>query len=231
MTAIAIFVKTPGLSPIKTRLAADVGPTLAVECHLRCARSVAAVARAAAIGPVYWAVAEAEGAQYPAWQGLPILVQRGFGLGERMQSIHDELIRRHGRAMLLGADLPQLDSADLVTASARLREPGPQVVIGPAGDGGFWLIAANRALPATVWRAPDYACADVMQRFVAAAGDTSHWTRLAVRTDLDRAGDLAAVIDELRRLRSPHELQAQLVEWLAELPDPLHSRPEQRSDP
>ena len=47
MTAVAIFVKTPGLSPLKTRLAKGIGSALATEFHRRAAAAVSAVARAA----------------------------------------------------------------------------------------------------------------------------------------------------------------------------------------
>jgi glycosyltransferase A (GT-A) superfamily protein (DUF2064 family) len=56
---------------------------------------------------------------------------------------------RHGFAngarqvVLIGTDLPGLECRDLNTALALLQtEP---LVIGPANDGGYWLIGMNRA--------------------------------------------------------------------------------------
>ncbi|MFW5816023.1 MAG: TIGR04282 family arsenosugar biosynthesis glycosyltransferase [Wenzhouxiangella sp.] len=214
MTALAIFVKTPGLSPVKSRLAESVGADLAEQCHLRCARTVAAVAQAAQIGPVYWAVAEHSARGHGLWQDLPVLVQPGGGLGARMQAIHNILVRRHGGGMLIGADLPQVDRSELEKASRWLQGAGERGVIGPARDGGFWLIAANRTLPATVWRRPDYGTATVLGAFLDAAGTSLNWRHLAARTDLDRVEDVAGVIAELQTLGCPHPDQRGLIDWL-----------------
>ncbi|HEV8692715.1 MAG TPA: hypothetical protein VGQ93_00795, partial [Lysobacter sp.] len=58
---LAIFVKTPGYSPVKTRLAADCGRAYAEAWYRRAAAAVASVAKIAADREgiaVYWAVAE-----------------------------------------------------------------------------------------------------------------------------------------------------------------------------
>jgi len=217
VTAVAIFVKTPGLSPVKSRLAVGLGRDRAVECHLRCAEAVAAVAARAAVGPVYWAIAEAEGAGHPAWRRHPALIQRGEGLGARMQTVHEELVRRHQSAVLIGADLPQLGVEDLIEAAARLSPSEPRGVIGPAHDGGFWLVGSNQPLPAAVWQAPAYGGKDVLEAFLTADRGGRPWTRLPTRTDLDSAADLDPVMDQIRQLEEPHELQLRLLHWLESL--------------
>ena len=222
MSAIAIFVKTPGISAVKSRLAASIGAQQAEACHRRCAEVVSAVAVAAVVGPVYWAVAEAEGLDHPDWRDLPRLLQRGDGLGERMQSVHDELCRRHGAGILIGADLPQLETGQLQAAAGHVLA-GPECgVIGPAADGGFWLIGASRRLPAAVWNAPDYGSSSVAESFIQAIGKHQSWLRLDPRSDLDRYSDLGVVIEELQNLREPHPLQSDLLEWLRLLPRQHH---------
>ncbi|NDY96907.1 TIGR04282 family arsenosugar biosynthesis glycosyltransferase [Wenzhouxiangella limi] len=214
MTAIAIFVKTPGLSPVKSRLAAAVGARRAEACHLRCARTVAAVALAAEVGPVYWAIAEEGALGHPLWQDLPVLVQPEGGLGARMHAIHDLLIQRHGRGLLLGADLPQVDRNALQSASSWLDGEADRGVIGPALDGGFWLIGANRTLPAALWHRPAYGTETVLDQFLDAAGASLKWRWLARRCDLDHIGDLPGVIEELETLSCPHPDQRGLIDWL-----------------
>ncbi|MEE4637174.1 MAG: DUF2064 domain-containing protein [Wenzhouxiangella sp.] len=214
MTGLAIFVKTPGLSPVKSRLAESVGVQLAQECHLRCARTVAAVAAAAAIGPVYWAVAEASAQSHPLWRDLPILVQPEGGLGTRMQSIHDILIQRHGRGLLLGADLPQVEQSALQAASAWLEVAPARGSIGPAADGGFWMIGANCSLAGAAWNRPAYGTETVLRELLEADEQSLNWQRLAARTDLDRIQDLPAVVAELESLTYPHPEQLGLINWL-----------------
>ncbi|MEE4295330.1 MAG: DUF2064 domain-containing protein [Wenzhouxiangella sp.] len=214
MTAIAIFVKTPGYSPVKSRLAQTVGQHLAETCHLMSAKAVAAVAESAGLGPVYWAVAESEAVGSATWKDLPILLQPPGDLGTRMQAIHDELVRRHDRALLLGADLPQIDRGSLQTADAWLDGRHSRGVIGPADDGGFWLVGANTPLPSQQWEAPQYGSQNVLERFLDAAGEGLDWQRLAARTDLDRIEDVSRVIEQLRNLSHPHPVQQRLLDWL-----------------
>lgn len=221
MSAVAIFVKTPGLSSVKTRLAATIGAERAIACHLRCAATVAAVATAAAadgaLGPVYWAVAEAAGLDDPRWAGLPRLLQRGAGLGERMRSIHDTLCRHHGAGILIGADLPQLTTAQLVLAARHLRAGPARGVLGPAHDGGFWLFGANQPLPAAIWHKPHYGGGRVARELLDAIGAQLDWRYLPGSTDLDERGDLDAVIGDLRALQSAHPVQSELLLWLDQL--------------
>ena len=150
MTAIAIFVKTPGVSAVKTRLAATIGVERATTLYERCAEAVAEAAREASVGAVYWATAEPIERVGERWSDLPLLDQGDGGLGERMHRVMAELVRRHGSGLLLGADAPQLDTAVLVQAARHLQRNPPSRVIGPARDGGFWTFGANHVpgLPA-----------------------------------------------------------------------------------
>ncbi|MGY6554733.1 MAG: TIGR04282 family arsenosugar biosynthesis glycosyltransferase [Wenzhouxiangella sp.] len=221
MSAVAIFVKTPGLSRVKTRLAASIGAERAIECHLRCAATVAAVASAAsaegAVGPVYWAVAESAGMDDPRWTGLPSLLQRGEGLGERMRSIHDALCERHGAGILIGADLPQLTTAQLALAARHLQSGPARGVLGPACDGGFWLFGANQPLPSTIWQKPHYGGDRVARDLLNAIGTQLAWRHLPSATDLDQGDDLDAVIADLRALQDAHPVQSELLLWLEKL--------------
>ncbi len=214
MSAVAIFVKTPGLSPVKSRLGSAIGPAHAAECHLRCARAVAEVALSAAAGPVYWAVAEADGLDYPGWSGLPRLLQTGTGLGARMKSIHDILCRHHGAGILVGADLPQIRPEDLQRSARHLRADSRPGVLGPSSDGGFWLFGANSLLPTSAWEAPTYGGPRVVRDLQRAIGHSLNWLQLDTRTDLDEAEDLAMVTCALAGLTHRHPAQSALLEWM-----------------
>jgi glycosyltransferase A (GT-A) superfamily protein (DUF2064 family) len=210
--AVAIFVKTPGHSPIKTRLADRLGRTLAEACHLRSAACVAE--RVAASGLCgHWAVAEAAALSDPAWASLPRLHQGDGSLGRRMACVHAELVRRHGAALLVGADLPQIEAGLLRRAADWLDAAKPRLVLGRARDGGFWLFGSNRAHPLERWESVSYSAADTADRFVENIGD-GRWLELPSRTDLDRPGDLDRVVDELRALESPSDAQQALIPWL-----------------
>lgn len=210
--AVAIFVKTPGLSPVKTRLGASHGPETAEEWHRRAAECVQAAAMASG-QPAYWAVAESAGMHHELWKDLPRLAQGEGNLGRRMATVHTELVRRHGAGILVGADLPQIEARHLRAAARWLEADAPRHVLGPAHDGGFWLFGANRTLSTACWESVRYSREDTAREFIKAV-HAAAWEMLEAMTDLDRAEDLPAVLDELKRIDAPGECQRRLVVWL-----------------
>ena len=197
--SIAIFVKTPGYSPVNTRLAETIGREAAEALHLQSAATVAAVAEQSG-EPVYWAVAETAAKQAPAWQDLPVLVQATGDLGTRMCGIYQRLLREHGQAILIGADAPQLQARELTRATEWLRRPGSRLVMGEATDGGFWLFGGNQEIPAPLWSAVAYGRDDTARQFRVALGQRGEWLALRRYTDLDTGEDLGAVAAELEAL-------------------------------
>ena len=215
--AVAIFVKTPGHSPLKTRLAADLGRDFAEHWHTRAAGAVAAVAREACRAggsSAYWAVAETEALADPRWAGLPVLAQGEGGLGARMHAVHVALVERHGAGVLLGADTPQIEAAELRRALAWLDAPAPRCVIGRAADGGFWLFGSNRPRPRALWEAVTYSAPDTADRFRDVFGDQGEWLELATMADVDTSADLGACRAALSSLRDPLPAQVALRDWI-----------------
>ncbi len=81
-------------------------------------------------------------------EGFGILPQRGNDLSERcVNAIEDLLERGCAGACLLNADSPTLPLATLEAAVTTLRRPGDRVVLGPALDGGYYLVGVKRSVP------------------------------------------------------------------------------------
>jgi hypothetical protein len=217
--AIAILVKTPGYSAVKTRLAAGIGERAACEWYQRAAAAVAAVARAAADehgATVYWAVAEPGALADGAWPDLPALPQGEGGLGARMGRVHGALVDRHGSGVLLGADAPQIAVAYLVRALHWCEDALPRHALGRARDGGFWLYAGNRVTPLAAWGSVKYSQPDTALSFRAALKAHAAWLELPTLTDVDRSDDLPAMERELASLPKLVPAQQALRAWLAE---------------
>lgn len=215
--ALAIFVKTPGHSPLKTRLAAVRGDRYAGEWYRRAASAVASVAlqvQARHGVMAYWAVAE-PGA-LDAWPDLPVIAQGEGGLGARMARVHAQLVARHGFGLLLGADAPQLTPALLGEAVDWLgTRPGlPRLLLGPASDGGFWLFGGNTVPPRPDWDRVRYSATDTARCLRHAMRERGEWRTLAMLTDVDHASDLAAVQCALDGLRDPTPEQRELARWM-----------------
>ena len=214
---LAIFVKTPGLSPVKTRLAQGVGRLRAESFYVASAEAVASVALQAQAhdGPtVYWAVAEPSAMTYDAWRDLPRIPQGGGTLGERMDKVYRLLLARHRFAVLIGADTPQMVADSLLRASNWLSSDEPRLVIGRAADGGFWLFGGNTALPRPAWRSPAYSSDRTATDFITAMNPFGRWLEVESLADVDHADDLPRVLHELESLPQPTPEQQRLAQWL-----------------
>lgn len=231
---LAIFVKTPGHSPVKTRLARDSDARFAEAFHRHAARAVAEVAQARGddddgdarrLAP-YWAVAEPAAADATHWPGLPCLVQSEGGLGARMAGIHARLLLQHDAAILIGADSPQLRPQWLRHAARWLSADAARCAIGPARDGGFWLFGSNRDLPAGRWDEVSYSRPDTAARFREAFASFGEWATLPELVDVDAVEDLDPVRAALRALPTPLPAQSRLLDWLDA--QPQHAAPGRR---
>jgi rSAM/selenodomain-associated transferase 1 len=137
------------------------------------------------------AAAEMAGLAGSAWTLVP---QRGDDLGQRMGSAFDGLLAHRGyaAALLVGSDIPLLTTSHLTTACGAL-EAGADLVLGPADDGGYYLIGMRRA-DMRVFEGIAWSTASVLADTVRTAD------RLGLtRTHIDRAYDIDT-IDDLRRL-------------------------------
>lgn len=220
--ALAVFVKTPGLSPVKTRLAAELGRGAAEAFHLASARAVTAAVQAAAkTAPFrcYYAVAEQAALNHHYWQDLPCLWQGDGGLGERMAHVYRTLLKKHEFVILVGADIPQMTATELTSVSAWLahRAP-PRFAIAPSADGGFWLFGGNRGVPDKIWTEVTYSVADTGLRFTDAITPLGQIRAFARLRDVDEPDDLSALRGTLLDLAEPTPAQRELLRFLEALP-------------
>lgn len=219
---IAIFVKTPSLSPVKTRLWPGIGRRSAEALYLSSAQAVASVAMQArdhgGIEP-YWAVAEGVALQTGAWIDLSLLAQGVGSLGARMAQVYRLLRHRHHAAILIGADAPQLTSDALHRAADWLSGVESRRVIGRAGDGGFWLFGGNVPLDDHAWTRVRYSAADTATQFMHAMHGSGAWLELETLRDLDTANDIPCVLAGLAALAAPTPAQMRLMGELEALAD------------
>lgn len=212
---LAIFVKTPGHSPLKTRLARSIGQNAAEAFHRHAVAAVAdVVAQAQAAMPrlvASWAVAEIDAMDAPLWRDLPRIAQGDGDLGARMRRVCDILRERHGHALLIGADAPQLQATDLVDAYTALDTH--EHALAPSEDGGFWLFATRTAVPEAAWSRTPWSQTDTAMRFLDALGDASVAMLRRLR-DVDTVDDLVPLAEALHALSAPTPKQVALAHWL-----------------
>lgn len=217
--AIAIFVKTPGYSPLKTRLAADLGQPAAEQFHVQAARAVqAVVASVAAQQPVrpFWAVAEPDACDNPLWNAFESIPQGAGGLGSRLARVNQRLLEQHAFVIFLGADTPQLPPAFLQAAIDVLATPTEQTrfVLGPAADGGFYLFGTSLCLPAQLWCSVPYSDSQTAAVLCEQLQSRGAVHQLPLLTDVDTINELPALKQELQEQETLLPEQQQLWEWI-----------------
>ncbi len=144
--ALIVFARAPELGRVKTRLAAEVGDGAALRAYRTLAEQVIAAVSASATYSV--TVAYTPPDAEPAMRewlgpGVTLRPQSGGGLGARMAAaIADAISGGAERAVVIGTDCP--DVTPDVVAEAFTRLGAADVVLGPASDGGYYLIGMSR---------------------------------------------------------------------------------------
>jgi rSAM/selenodomain-associated transferase 1 len=151
VAAIGIICKAPQPGRSKTRLAAAIGAVAASELSACFLRDVAASIEAIpeAIGRRGYGVYAPAGAEHFMRQLLPagfkLLLQAGDDLGHVLLGATSALLEvGHDCVVLVNGDSPTLPPRLLMHAIEILREPGDRMVLGPASDGGYYLIGLKQ---------------------------------------------------------------------------------------
>jgi len=147
IAAIGIICKAPQPGRSKTRLATAIGEVAASELSACFLRDVAAAIEAVpeTLGKRGYGVYAPAGAEHIMQQLLPagfgMLLQAGDDLGQVLiGAARALLLAGHDCVLLVNGDSPTLPPRLLVQAIETLREPGDRMVLGPASDGGYYLI-------------------------------------------------------------------------------------------
>lgn len=213
-TAIAIFVKTPALSPVKTRLATGIGNEEAQEFYRLSVETIKEIVKFEEADP-YWAVAEEKGLTDPLWLGFPPLHTGDGGLGERQHYIYEYLLTNYDRVLLIGADAPQISKDILKQAITALDTH--DFVIGPARDGGYYLFGGRTKTPQKMWASVPWSTSDTREKLEALL--PSKPVHLTMLTDVDTQDDLQYVRQEMPEHITPE--QNRILEWIENYEHPV----------
>ncbi len=215
---LGIFAKhwTPGR--VKTRLAAELGERRAAEVHRLFVQTLldrfrdAADLHILAFDPPA-GESDFRAAAGPSWQLLP----QGTGdLGQRMAAFFDAGLARAQRIVLMGSDSPDLPAAYVAEAFAALT--AADVVLGPAADGGYYLVGARGAVP-PIFSGISWSTSDVWPQTIARlAAARLRWHGLPQWYDVDTGDDLRRLRLRLAQSRATDPHLNALADRLAVLP-------------
>jgi rSAM/selenodomain-associated transferase 1 len=206
-TAIGVMTRAPS-APGKTRLAPHLSPERLTALRramfldtLRTVRGVPAADVVVFVTPDS-AAGEVEGA-----------IPQGEGdLGHRMRSAFVHLLEARGyaAAVLVGSDVP-LMRVEAIEAAGGLLASSPGIVLGPADDGGYYLIGATKVHPplfAGIAWGSDSVLTDTLR---AAERDSIEARLVASAYDVDTIEDLRRVERDLATL--PATVAPALRDW------------------
>lgn len=181
---LVLFTRYPKAGECKTRLIPALGSEAAANLHRQLTeRTVSLLAESGL--PVTVAFTGAEKSRFEDWLGPEIVLveQVGGGLTERLLACLDP-----APVIFFGADTPDLAPHHVGAAVAALERH--DVVIGPAEDGGYYLIGMRTTLPDLLVDMP-WSTADVLPETLARL-DHMGITPVLLETlaDCDRPEDL-----------------------------------------
>jgi rSAM/selenodomain-associated transferase 1 len=134
---------------------------------------------------------------------VDVIAQRGDDLGQRMAHVFEDSFRLGMESVVVvGSDLPDLPSRLLREALEALRGHEARVVVGPASDGGYYLIGLNRPHPALFDRI-EWSTERVLAQTREAATALGMQVRLLDEwTDVDDAADLDRLMRDTSESRA-----------------------------
>lgn len=194
-THLILMLKYPQPGAVKSRLVPALGERRACELYRSLVRHTLHEARQFVAKESAMLVARVANAPdddaVRRWlgDGIRFHAQGEGNLGQRMErAVQAAFAEGATSVMVIGADCPRLTSAHLESAARALE--GKDVVLGPATDGGYYLVGLRRFVP-ELFRNISWSSETVLEETLAAAKKARvEWGLLETLPDLDLPEDL-----------------------------------------
>lgn len=195
--SLLLFTRYPRAGAVKTRLAAALGGDGSALLHRVMSERALATARAFAASSGCRLRVCFTGCDYRdigRWLGFDLKFSRQSegDLGQRLScAVEQEFAAGARGVIVIGSDCPALTETMLQDAAEKLRA-GNDLVLGPAADGGYYLIGLSRPED-SLFEGISWGGAEVAKNTLARAGARGlRCSLLPELADVDRPGDLAA---------------------------------------
>jgi uncharacterized protein len=202
--AIAIMAKASVAGTVKTRLVPPLTHQEAAELNTCCLADIAAnIGKAAEQVPIQGFVAYHPAGSEGFFEnvlpdGFKLLPPKEPTLGRSLfHAARDLFDAGYTSVCLINGDSPTLPTERLVQAARYLQQPGDRVVLGPAADGGYYLIGLRR-LHQRLFEDIDWSTERVYRQTIMRAGEIAlPVTVLAEWYDVDDEASLTLLASEL----------------------------------
>lgn len=175
-TAVVVMSKVPQPGFTKTRLNSILSEQESADFHRACLEDTCRAVRKSGL-PGYIYYAEPHEHPWPAQEslaegdiwGLPekertyfkMHPQQGEDLGDRLFHAAREILTRYEAVLFLGSDMPEITPDIILEAQAKMLSG--EIVVGPAHDGGYYLLGIKQASPCMFQNIP-WGTAQVLEK-------------------------------------------------------------------
>ena len=144
-SAIILFTRTPVAGEVKTRLSPCLSSAERAQLQAAFIKDIVNVSLSSGFKLyVYHAPTKDISLLTECLpNGLQTAPQTGESMGERMFNAFSEVLKKHTKCILVGSDIPRLKTEFITAAFAKLSDH--DMVIGPADDGGYYLLGLKKA--------------------------------------------------------------------------------------
>ncbi|WP_347373147.1 TIGR04282 family arsenosugar biosynthesis glycosyltransferase [Aequorivita sp. Q41] len=188
--ALIIFTRNPELGKVKTRLAKTVGDESALKIYKFLLNHTVEITKKINVDKFVFYSETIN--QNDIWDTdiFKKKLQTGKDLGDRMNNAFLELFKiGYEKVIIIGSDMFDLDKKDLDSAFAALYTK--QFVIGPATDGGYYLLGMNELNPA-IFQDKNWGTSSVLGKTLENLKDEKYLL-LEERNDVDYYEDIKNV--------------------------------------
>lgn len=142
--ALIIFVRNPVLGKVKTRIAATIGDENALAIYKHLLQYTKQIVSLVDVTKHIFYADELNGNDL--WDGNEKYLQSGVDLGDRMKNAFNCVFAKgYSKVIIIGSDCFELTPDILNSAFDKLDRS--DIVIGPAKDGGYYLLGMGKPNP------------------------------------------------------------------------------------
>lgn len=194
-SALIIFQKNAVLGKVKTRLGASIGAEKALEVYNWLTAYTHEQVKGLKVDKFLFYsefIPEHSNEDLPSYQ---FEIQTGKNLGTRMSNAFALLFAKgYKNVVVIGTDCPNLKTEDLNQAFLNLSQA--DLVLGPAKDGGYYLIGMSQFIP-EIFKDIPWSTSEVLDMTLERANALEiDYKFLSTHTDIDTLEDLELLLSQ-----------------------------------
>jgi rSAM/selenodomain-associated transferase 1 len=204
LCALGIMTKAPQAGKVKTRLTPPLTPEEGAELNVCFLRDLGQSIHLASMQSpargvgVYTPVGAESAYENVLPDSFALIPQHGNGFGERLAFATEDLFRVGFESVcLINSDSPTVSASSFAEAANELAKPGDRIVLGPAADGGYYLIGLKR-IQHRIFEEIDWSTERVLAQTLERAAEIDIAVHLLSQGfDVDDRATLRRLCDEL----------------------------------